>query len=839
MEQFIENKYRYDGHGIAKLVVMGAIFHDLRYGFRLLVQQRIFTGLALTTLALGIGANSAIFAVVNAVLLRPLPFPDPGRVVLIEEVIKKISPQGMPVTPSDLLEFQRKSEAFESVAGYTITSMDLTGVGEPERLQGLRVSAQIFQVLGMSPAVGRGFTQGEDRPGSGVAVISYRLWQDRFDGDRGIAGRVVDFDRQPTTIVGVLPKDFEFPLPGLPFGGGHDVWVPLGLTQDDLALIGNYNFVVVARLKPGVTVAQAQTDAQATARRIAESIPPSARVVGVTLDAQVVQVAERVASGSRELLWLLLGAVGFVLLIACVNVANLLLGRAAGRERELTIRSSLGASSARLLCQLFTESLLLSIGGGVLGLFLAEWMVTLLWRMIPASVPRAATIDIDWHVAAFTATVSVMAALLFGTMPALVGARTGQSARLKDASRSTTGGRGRVRFRNLLVVSEVALSLMLLVGGGLLIRSLIALHNVNPGFDAQHVLTARITLPATAYPDAAAARGFFERSINELEALPGATAAGAATAPLLSLRNQQLFTVKDPSIPSALGANSTVLGDYFQAVGIRLQRGRLFDSRDRRESQSVLVINETLARQYFPGKDAIGQEIKLGSPTSPGPWSIVIGVVADVKNNELANSVRPALYQAYSQIADPMFALGFGRSMVLAVKATSEPDALTSAVRAAVARLDPQLPVSNLQTARAQVEPSLAPEWFQTEVVGSFAGLALLLAAVGIYGVVSSGVTQRTREIGVRVALGATRGSVLRLVTSDGMKSVLAGIALGLGASLALTRLMRGFLFGVPPTDWITFLLATLLLCAVALVANLAPARRAASVDAMVALRYE
>jgi len=818
---------------------MGTTLYDLRYGFRLLIRQRIFTALALTTLALGIGANSAIFAVVNAVLLRPLPFRDPARVVLIEEVIKKITPQGMAVTPSDLVEYQRSSQAFESVAGYTTTSMDLTGGGEPERLQGLRVSAQIFSVLGVSPVVGRSFSQAEDRPGSRVAVISYRLWQKRFGGDPGIAGRVVDFDRQPATIVGVLPKDFEFPLPGLPFGGGHDVWVPLGLTQQDLALIGNYNFVVVARLKPGVTNVQAQADAQATARRIYESIPASERVVGVTLDAQVVQVTERVAQGSRGLLWLLLGAVGFVLLIACVNVSNLLLGRAAGRERELTIRSSLGASAARLLRQLLTESLLLSIGGGVLGLFLAEWMVALLSLVIPASVPRSAAIDIDWHVAAFTAAVSIIAGLLFGAMPALVAARTGQSGRLKGASRSATPGLGRVRFRSLLVVSEVALSLMLLVGAGLLVRSLIALRNVNPGFDVQHVLTARVTLPTTAYPDESATRGFLERAVGELEALPGAAAAGAATAPLLSLRNQQLFTVRDRSVPSALAANFTVQGDYFQASGVQLQRGRLFDSRDRRESQPVLVINEALARQYFPGKDAIGQELKLGNPALPGSWSSVIGVVADVKNNELANSVRPALYQPYSQIADPLFALGFGRSMVLVVKSASEPDALTSAVRAAVARLDPQLPVSDLQTVRAQLEASLAPEWFQTEIVVSFAGLALLLAAIGIFGVVSFAVTQRTREIGVRMALGATRGGVLGLVVWQGMKSVLVGIALGTAASFALTRLMGGFLFGVPPTDWIAFSLAPLVLSVVALAANLVPAQRAASIDAMEALRYE
>ena len=812
---------------------MGATWNDLRYAIRLLVRQPVFTLLALSTLALGIGANSAIFAVVNAVLLRPLPFRDPARLVLIEDVIRKLFADGIAVTPSDLRQYQRSSRAFESVAGFTYASMDLTGTGSPERLQVLRVSAEIFPVLGVSPVLGRGFTPTEDHPDSQVAVISYRLWQKRFADDPGVVGRVVDLDRTPTKILGVLPKDVEFPLPGLPFGGGYDIWVPLGITPKEYALIGDYNFEVVARMKPGITLAQAQADAQAVAHGISESIPASARN-GVTLEALVSPVTERVTRNSRKLLWLLVGAVGFVLLIACVNVANLQLGRAVGRERELAIRSSLGASSTRLLRQLLTESLLLSAGGGTAGLLLAVWLVPALARIIPASVPRAAAIDVDWRVVAFTAAVSILAGLLFGILPALTASRTGESARLKAAA-----GSGSMRLRDLLIVSEVALSLVLLVGAGLLVRSLVALRDVNPGFDVQHVLTARVTLPEAGYADAASVRAFFQRAIDNFETLPGATATGASTAPLLTLRNQRLFSVKDPSIPPALAVNATVVGDYFQAAGIPLRRGRLFDSQDRKGSQPVLVINETMARQYLPGKDAVGQQIKLGDPSMPGPWHTVIGVVADAKNNELANSIKPELYEAYSQIDDGFFALGFGRSMVLAVKAASEPAELGSAVRATVARLDPDLAVSDLQTVRAQVEASLAPEWFRTGLVASFAALALLLAAIGIYGVVSAAVTQRTREIGVRMALGANRSGVLQLMIWQGMRPVGAGVVLGIAASLALARLMGGFLFGVPPTDWVTFAAAPVVLCLVALAANLAPARRAASVDAMVALRYE
>jgi putative ABC transport system permease protein len=402
---------------------------DLRYAVRLLLRQRAFTFLALTTLALGIGANAAIFALVNAVLLRPLSFPEPGRLVLIQELIKKLSPNGLEVTPADLFEYQRSSPALESVAGYTSTSMDLTGGVSPERLEGLRISSEIFSVLGVSPVVGRGFAKAEDHPASGVAVISYRLSQKRFGGDPGIAGRVVDLDRTPTTILGVLPRDVEFPLPGLPFGGAYDVWVPLGITQAEQAPVGNYNFAVIARLKPGATVAQAQAGAQAVARRLYENAPGLVKA-GFALEAQVSPVVERVAQSSRKLLLLLAGAVGFVLLIACVNVANLLLGRAAGRERELAIRSSLGASRSRLIRQLSTESLLLSIGGGVAGLLVAAWLVTVLAHVIPASVPRAETIDLNWQVVAFTAALSVCAGLLFGTLPALTAARTGESARL-------------------------------------------------------------------------------------------------------------------------------------------------------------------------------------------------------------------------------------------------------------------------------------------------------------------------------------------------------------------------------------------------------------------------
>ncbi len=811
---------------------MRTTLNDLRYAARQLARQRLFTLVALATLALGIGANSAIFAVVDAVMLRPLPYREPGRLVLIEELIRKLGPQGLPVTPQDMVEFQRNTTAFDEVAAFTATSMELTGAGQPERLEGLRVSPEIFQALGVTLSAGRGFAPEEDRPDSGVAVISYRLWQRRFAGASGAVGRVVNFNRKPVTIVGVLPKDFEFPLPGIIFGGGKDVWMPLGLTPQEIATIGNYNYALIGRMKPDVTLSGAQADVQAVARRMYEKLPPRIQAE-FTLDAQVTPVTVSVVRDSRKLLWLLAGAVGFVLLIACVNVANLLLTRAANRQQELAIRASLGASRTRLIRHLLTESLLLSTVGGGGSLLLAMWLVGWLARVMPASIPRVSTIALDWHVVAFTTAVSVLSGLLFGTMPALSAV-----ARLKGAVRGATQNVAHARLRGLLVVSEVALSLVLLVGAGLLVRSLVALRSVDPGFDVQHILTARVTLPASAYRDAASIRGFYQRAVDALAALPGASATGAATTPFLNLRGQNLFTVKTAGFPQSLSSHAQVAGNYFQAAGIPLRRGRIFDSRDRAESEPVIVINETLARTYFPGRDPVGQQIKLGSRETPDPWLTVIGVVADVKNNELANAVRPQTYVAYAQVNDRILT-GFFSSMVLTVKAAAEPAALTSAVRAAIARLDPELPVTDLQTMRAQVERSLSPQWFQTGLVGSFAGLALLLAAIGIYGVVSYAVTQRTREIGVRMALGASRGNVLKLVIGQSMKFVVAGVVLGLGASVALTRVMTSFLFGVTATDALTFVLAPAVLCVVALIANLAPARRASGVDPVVALRYE
>ena len=815
---------------------------DLRYAIRLLFREPIFTLVALVTLALGVGANSAIFAVVNAVLLRPLPYHDPDRLVLIEETIAKLAPNGITVPAPDVVDFQRQTQAFESVAGFASRSMDLTGDGQPQRIRVLRASAELLPLLGVAPAMGRTFTHDEDRPGSGVMVIGDRLWRGRFAGDRAVVGRSVNLDRRSVTIIGVMPKGFEFPLPGMPHGETVDIWVPMGFTQDELASIGdNFNFGVIGRLKPGVSLARAGTDVSAVAQRIHEKYPVSAQAE-FQLDAKVTSVGERVVRDSRSLLWLLAGAVGLVLLIACANVANLLLSRSAGRERELAIRVSLGAGRARLLRQLLTESLLLAVGGGLLGLALAAWLTDALARAIPASVPRASEVSLNWNVVGFTLVVSVFAGLLFGILPALMAARGHEASRLKSAVRGATAGVGRSRLRGLLVMSEVALSLVLLIGSGLLVRSFLALRAVDPGFDTEHLLTAGVALPSASYRDAASIRGFYQRLLGEIEAMPGTSSAGAATMPLLSIQWTHLFAVKDSreerTAAPPLSSHSLVLGNYFQALGIPLHHGRLFDSRDRAGNERVLIVNETLARKFFPGEDPVGKQIKWGSQQSTGPWLTIVGVVADSKNNGLQNAAHPQTYEPYLQMEDDGL-VEIGRAMTLTVKAAMEPAALTSAVRSAVGRLDRELPVTRLQTARASVEKSLAPVSFQTALVGAFAALALLLAAIGIYGVVSYAVAQRTQEIGLRMALGATRGSVLSLVVGHGMRFVFAGVAIGLGAALALSRVMKGFIYGVTATDAVTFVAAPVMLCLVALIASIAPARRASGVDPLVALRHE
>ena len=813
------------------------LVRDLRYAVRSLIRNPQFSVLSVLIMALGIGANSAIFALVDAVLLRPLPYGDSSRIVMIDEVIPRLSREGMPATPQDVLAFQRNAHAFSAVAGFTGNDVDLTGQGQPARLHGMRVSAEVFDVLGVQPVLGRGFTKAEDRPGSGVVVISYGLWQERFGGDRDIVGKVVHVDREPVRIVGVMPRDFEFPLPGMLFGGGTEIWMPMGFTPRELSTLGLYTIAMAGRLKPGVSRQQAEQDVGSVIQGIVRQFPPAVRA-NASLEGQVTPVTELVARKSSRLLWLLSGAVGLVLLIACVNCANLLVARSAARERELIVRVSLGAGQGRLWRQLLTESLLLSLTGGAAALLVADGLVRVLATAIPASVPRAATVSLDWRVIAFTGAISILAGLLFGTLPAFLAVRSSLSGRLRMAGRGATAGRSQVRLRGLLLVGEVSLSILVLVGAGLLARSLMALRAVNTGFDLEHVLTARVSLPASSYGDAASIRNFYDSAIRQLAALPGARSAGAAAANLLNPARGRLFAVRNPAVPEAVSSHAEVLGDYFRAVGIPLRSGRVFDSRDRVGSEPVMVINETLARRFFPGQDAVGQQIKLGSHQSPGPWYTIIGVVADSKNDGLIKEARPQTYEAYTQLVDEGVRIR-GNSMVLAVRSSGRPDALAGGMRAVVARLDPELPVTDLETTRATVEASLGPENFQTWLVSAFALLAMLLAALGIYGVVSCAVAQRTREMGVRMALGASRGSVVWMVVRQGMRFVLAGMALGLAAALGLSRAMAGFLYGVKTTDPLTFALAPAVLCLVALAANFAPARRAAGIDPVSTLREE
>jgi putative ABC transport system permease protein len=817
---------------------------DLRYAFRTLRREPLFALVAILTLALGIGANSAIFAVVDAVLLRPLPYRDADRLLTIHERIPRVSSFAMNVPAPDVLEFQRTNVAFESVAGFTSTTADLTGAGQPERLSALRSTPELFGVLGATPRIGRTFTAAEDHPRSDVAVISDRLWRSRFGGDPSVVGRVVQLDRRPVTIIGVMPRGFEFPLPGVSYFKPADLWIPMGFTPRELAAnTDEFNYGVVARIKPGLNRAQALGDVQRMVSIVFARYPAEAKGL-LTVEGSIAPLAEDIVKGPRDLLWLLMGAVGFVLLIACANVANLLLGRAARREREMAIRSSMGASRVRLLRQLLTESLVLAVAGAVAGIALAFGLLQFIATLIPESVPRAGQIALDWRVAGFTLAVSMVAAVIFGIVPAFAAARAQEGSQLKDAARGATAGSRRARLRGLLVASEVALSLALLVGAGLLVRTFAALNRVNPGFEVEHLLSASLALPSSTYSRPAQIRSFYQRAVDEARTIPGVRAAGATTAPFLDTYWTHLFAIRSaregslstrPSCAAAL-----VLGDYFQAAGIPLVRGRYFDDRDRDGAPRTLVINEAFARTYFLGQDPIGQQVRWGVdlPGNDSPWLTIVGVVGDVKNLGLAKAAMPQTYEHYPQFENAGITF-IGNSMTIAVKSAGDPAALGGSLRAAVAKIDSQLPVTDLQTAHVLIGKSLAGVSFQTALIGSFAGLALLLAGIGIYGVVSYAVSQRTQEIGVRMALGATRGNVLGLVLRQGMLYVAAGVVVGLGAAFALKKFIASFLFGVTAADVLTFSAAAVALIAIALLANFAPARRAASVDPAVALRHE
>jgi predicted permease len=804
------------------------LWQDLRYGLRTLVKNPGFTTVAVIALALGIGANSAIFSVVNAVLLRPLPYKDPDRLVMVwEDDTKGGYPRDTPAA-ANYIDWRDQNRVFEGMAALADQSFNLTGVGEPERIEGKRVSASLFTLLGVEPQLGRAFLPEEDAPGGNrVVILSHGLWQRRFGSDMKIIGQPLTLNGESFTVVGVMPPDFQFP------SREAELWVPLALSSKEAASRGRHYLEVLARLKPGVTLQQAQAEMTTIAIRLQQQYPAQ----NTDLGAVVTSLHEHVAGDIKPALLVLLGAVGFVLLVACANVANLLLARAAVRQKEIAIRVALGASRLRLIRQFLTESILLAALGGGVGLLLSLWGVSLLQSFIPESISQVKAVTLDGRVLVFTLLVSLLTGLIFGLAPATQASNFNLNETLKEGGRDSAAGSRGNRLRGLLVITEVAVSLLLLIGAGLLINSFLRLRHVEPGFRTDNLLTMKVVLPKLKYPNQARRSAFYTDLLHRVEALPGVKSAAVTTnLPLYRQGNSTSITIEGRPDPAPgqepIVVTRVISPHYFQTMSIQLSQGRDFSEQDRADSPAVLVISETMARKFWPGEDPVGKRISVGKPESADDWITIVGVVKDVRQFELTAAPKPQMYLSYEQAS-------FFEPNDLVVRTEVAPLSLAATVRKTVWEVDKDQPVSDIRTMEDILSESMARQRFSMLLLGIFAAVALVLAAVGIYGVMSYSVAQRTREIGLRMALGAQRSDVLKLVVGEGLKLVLIGVVFGLIAAFILTRVMASLLFGVSATDPTTFVAISLVLISVAVLASYIPARRATRVDPMIALRYE
>jgi len=832
------------------LPALEAVIQDVRFGVRMLRKNPGFTAVAVLTLALGIGATTAIFTVVNAVLIRPLPFKDPSSLVMLWE--NSLGLTKSPFSAPDFAFVQRSQSSFQSMGAFQKKEFEISGNGQPERVMAARVSASIFPMLGIEPILGRTFTAEEDAPGSNVVLISYGLWQRRNGSAKDIIGRSINLDRQIYTIVGVMPQSFDVPvgsiLPGGPsYHQPAELWLPMAFTPDELQGWGNmYNNTVIARLKPHTTLAQARTEAELLSNRLTSIYPPAVMKAfsGRPFNLVVYPYHEEVAEPVREPLLVLMTAVGLVLLIACANVATLLLSRAATRQREIAVRTALGATRARVLRQLLTESLLLAANGGALGFMLARWGIKALLALVPSEVPLPPhQVSLGGGVFAFVVGVSIVTALLFGLAPALQISSFPLQHGLQEGGRSRTSGRTQQRLRGLFVTMEFAMALVLLIGAGLLIRSFAKLLETDPGFRPEQVVTMSLPLPYNAYPKAAQIREFYQRLLEQIESLPGAAAVGFSNDLPLENREITMFQIENAenAVTNRSFGATWVLGDYFRATGIALLQGRWITTQDRRDSQPVAMISQTLARQFWPNEGAVGKRIRWGTGP-PMPWRTVVGVVRDVNDRASGGRFEARVYMPYSQVPDEIVeenVVGEWRSLNLAIRTQRDPEPLATAVVGRIHSLDPELAPAHVRMMTQVVSSSVAGTRFNTLLLGIFGGVGMFLAVIGVYGVLAYMVTEQRREMAIRTALGAERGQILRLVMRQGAKLAGAGVAIGLFAALGLTRLLRGLLYGVSVTDPVTFAGVAVLLMSVALVACYIPARRATRVDPGVALRHE
>jgi putative ABC transport system permease protein len=813
---------------------METFWQDIRYGMRMLLKAPSFSIVATIALALGIGANTAIFSVVNAVLLRPLPFASSEGLMMVWETDETRGYTRGSASYPNFVDWREQNHVFEKMASYHTNDFIMTGRGESTRLQGAVVNADLFPLLGVAPVIGRGFLPDEDKPGESgrVVLLSQEIFQKRFNSDPNVVNQSMVLDGKNYTIVGVMPQAFQFPVQNDPV----ELWTTVALDREGKEPItderGAHYMNVIARLKPGVSKEQAQAEMTSISARLEQQYPDK----DLHKSSRVEPALEALVSDIRPALLILLGAVGCVLLIACANVANLLLARAMTRHKEMAIRSALGASRMRVVRQLLTESVLLSLAGGALGLVLAVWWSDLLVTLGKENIPRALQVGLDWRVLGFTLAVSVLTGVIFGLVPAIHSSKTELTESLKEGGRGSGEGARRNRVRGVLVVSELAIAVVLLVGAGLLIQSLWRLRQVSPGFDSQNLLTFVVGIPEVKYPTEKQAQ-FYRDLVTRIESLPGVRSASSVI-PLPLSGDLFRISFETEGRPVAKGdqpsADFFAIGDgYFKTLGVSILKGRDFNDRDGEKAPGVIIVNQAFARKFFPNEDPVGKRIKPGISTNENKpdWREIVGVVSDVRNRNLSSQLREGYFVPAAQI--PF------NQMTMVVRSTSDPRSLITAVQHEVNSMDRELPVFSVKTMEQHISATVAAPRFNTTLLVIFAAVALILTIVGLYGVMSYSVALRTNEIGLRMALGAQTRDVLRLIVSQGFKLVILGLAIGLVGAFALMRVISSLLFGVTTKDPLTFVGVAVLLAFVALLACYIPARRAARVDPMEALRYE
>ena len=806
---------------------MDTFLNDIRYAVRNLLKRPAFTIVAAITLALGIGANTAIFSSVYALLLKPLPFPELDRVVAVWDTYPSKGVVRNEVAMANYLDWRAQNQSFEQVALYTWWTANLTGVGTPERIQGMVVTANFFAALGVKPIMGRTFTEEENQSGKDtVVILTHNTWRRRFGGDRNILGKTITLDSVASTVVGVMPEKFSYPA-------NAEIYSPIAITPKLAANRQFHSYYVVGRLKPGTPVQSAQADIDNITARLEQQYPETNTGSRATVFPIVADTVRKYEMG----LWIGMAAVGFVLLIACANVANLMLARASGRQKEIALRAALGASRWRIVRQLLIESSVVALFGGALGILVAVWGIDALRAANPGDAAKFAP---GWHelginatVLVFTIALSLLSGLLFGLAPALQVSKPNLNDALKDGTRQSSGQSH--RLRSSLVVVEVALSLVLLVGAGLFFRSFISVFRTDPGFNPENVLTMSLILPTSKYTDEPKRAAFYADLVQRVKATAGVESAAAVNfLPLGGSNASDAYLVEGEAEPAPgsenIGRYRVCTPDYFSTMQIPVLKGRAFTEQDKSGALPVIIVNETLARKHWPGQDAVGKRMRFNAPLDRAPWMEVVGVIKDVKH-ELTLEVTPEFYLPFEQ--------DIWRSMVVVARTSVDPASVAGAIRDNVWTIDKDQPVFEVRTMQEVRSLSVGLQQFNSWMIGIFAAVALLLASIGIYGVMSFAVTQRTREIGIRMALGARKADVLKMVVGNGMKLAFLGLAIGLVASWLLTRFISTLLFGVEPTDPLTFSAVSVCLLVAALLACYLPARRATKVDPLEALRYE